>query len=360
MSGSELRKFWESILSNLRAYLFSGFFGAILTVALFCLTAPPSGGIRIRKQLANTIVERMAKISHSRAFSIRVEKTISEPLDIDNKNSIVLIGTSYSNDKNRKKFIAIFDPQPMGILDKLVGRDGCFKLTSLTIIPIESEELEVPIVEPIDMDADGFREVHMELKDYWADMTSVSPLIYKKMDDGYWQLIAMPSMTKVLKKALAGERPNPQFAPTGSPIFLFSDKNKISKRDLKSLDLKDPKLWEQEHFVFHNGHYFKLYSLSNGGNYYIKHHPIKGYFQIGVICFFDDAAVLDDHFAMVQFLRLGDNKLKVDTLWNWGYPMLSAKPYKMENFSVDDFEEAGISAHTIGRTFYGYTDWVKY
>ena len=117
---------------------------------------------------------------------------------------------------------------------------------------------------------------------------------------------------------------------------------------------------EDEWILKYNGRTMTFVTLGNGGTYQLLKHPVREYTQIATVAYFrDDRAILDAHYAVVNFLTLADNRMVRDVLWNWGFPMVSAVPLRPSDIDLDSIAKAGVLAHIVGNTFFGYNDFER-
>ncbi len=244
------------------------------------------------------------------------------------------------------------------MFDKIVGRPGFFELKSLTTFEaMYKDSLSFDKIEAIDLNNDGVQEIHIKLKSTWADGTSVGPIIYSKNMYGTWGLISLPSISEVINTS-----PSKRNMKGRKPILFFNlAENDGQEKETKEIvEIKGLSIDEHVWSANHNGEILKFTTLRNGGDYFFRQHPVKGYSQIQTLAFFHDGgATLGPHYAVVNMFKYEKNKLKVDDLWNWEEPIYTARPLRLLEIEIDFIEKAGIQAHISGDVFYGYIGYEK-
>lgn len=345
----------NKVKDNLFSYFFSLLLGGALTLAGTFLTSQPTTPEEIKRKLLEISTSELSKRYASQSIQSEIEKISSPELDAGAEKSIIIAGNA--KDKNIiYRWVSIFEKNSPSILDKLIGRSGFFRLTSMTSYKVPSlESLKAERIEAIDMDGDGTLEIHIRLHSTWADSTSTGPLIFKKNQDGKWHLLTIPPVKLTISKQLKNKIPI--FAQPYSRFGMPNEKKSILKSapNFEDMDLSE-EAWEANH----NGHTHHITTLRNGGDYLIRSHEIKGYPQIIVKSFISDGgAVLGVHYASINMLKINNNALIPDDLWNWGQPMYSTNPIRLTDIDTQSIYKAGIMAHTIGDVFYGHTEFEK-
>lgn len=395
---------------NIISYVISSTLTLAVTITIFFFSSAPTSPAAIRKSLEQRIIDRLA--SDNAAYGkLQVEGLFcsAAQTDIGLAETAIFFGSwgPAGEEHFRNSYIALFDPAPEGLLDRLVGRRSQYRLASLTTFEEPGcDSVEVHRVEAIDLDNDGSRELHLRAKATWADGISVSPLIYKRSHSGSWDLVALPSIAELAGEIASGRRPHPVFdhPPTLTPIVAFAkddaaaaaiveateragdDTNDVADEATEGTENNTNAAADQSYeqtatnrgasldptgqlsvcvyqdvlLATHDRKQQKVCFLRNGGDYHVRRHPIRDHAQIAVVGQFNEGeAVLADHRLIIMFFVLQDNTLHLDTLWNWGYPMCSVSPMKASDVRWNEIAEAGIQAHIAGNTFFGYTEFQR-
>jgi len=338
------------IKENLITFFFSTVFGMLLTTAIAYVTATPTDTTQIIDNLKTQIVNSKT-IQTTKDTKIDVEYIKNEVLGLGDKNSIILCG-KLSNAQKQYRFVTIFEQDKQSLLDKVLSRSSFYTLTSQSEFPIDdSDSLLIQDVEIKDIDNDGFKEIFVDLYSQFADSTSKGYIILKKSDTHTWQFIGIPDFDELLASSLAPQPKDPQSQPI---IFFSSIKNHTKIQTQKvSQSYKDYHVYEDGWDVIHNGNAGKFYTLRNGVLISQFRHPKKDYWQLGIVATIDDdSAVLGEHHIISAFLKLDNDKLVADPLWNWGYSMLSLDKEKLSEIKIGEFQQAGVNAHMASDLFY--------
>lgn len=346
----------EKIKDNLFSYVFSLLLGGILTLVATYFTSQPTTPEEIKRKLQDISKNAISHRYNATPTESKIDKIASSELEAAAEKSIIIVGSS-KIEGSLYRWISIFEKESPGTFDKLVGRAGFFKLTSLSSYqsPYENS-LQVEKIESMDLDEDGTSEIHLRLHATWADSTSTGPLILKKSSNGQWLMITLPSIKSALNNPI---RNSVQSA--AQPFRLFGMAHDKARGNKALPEFKEMNILEEVWEVNHNGKKHNLTTLRNGGNYLFNNHSIKGYPQIQVISFFSDGgAVLGPHYAVINMFKIVGHELKTDDLWNWGQPMHSDRPLRLTDIDMNSIYKAGIMAHTIGDVFYGYTEFEKF
>jgi len=355
----------QVLRDNLISFVLSSTFGVVVTILLFYFTSHPTTADTIRKRLKSAILKRLhEELGRTEAIVPEITNFLSQEFDIQQVKSIVMFGLwEPKKDVEWHRWIAIFEPQEPRLLDKLVGRPGFYELKSFAHMEVPSPDSLVPSkVEVLDFDGDGIPEVHVTLRSTWADSASIGPLILRKRQGCTWQFLALPAISVLTSQVLQGNSPHPDDAtPHGRPIRCFGMKGASDGVVWSPLqDLKDTGVYEDNWILTHNGENIPFVTLRNGGSYQVRRHPIRDHVHLATVAFFADGhAVLSAHYAVVNFLILGDRVMTSDLLWNWGFPMVSKAPLRPIDIDLDSIAKAGIVAHIIGNTFFGYTEFER-
>jgi hypothetical protein len=333
----------KKLKDNLFSNVFSLLFGGIITTLLFFSTSHPIAPEDVKKELLGLSLAEMKSRYGDVVSESTIDKISSAEIDMGADKSIVFSGSTKING-NIYRWVSIFERSPPRIFDKLVGRSGFFRLSSLTSYEAPYfNSLLVDKIEIIDFDGDGKSEIHIRLKSIWADSTSVGPLILSKNDNAKWHLSTLPSISNAINSPLK----NPKMGDR-RPYRFFG-----------MVGDEDPQLKTISE-LNHNGNEQEFSTLRNGGDYIFRNHTIKGYSQIQTLSFFmDGEAVLGPHYAVVNMFKFGENSIETDELWNWEHPMYSTRPLRLLEIDMDSIFEAGIMSHTVGDIFYGYTEFEK-
>jgi hypothetical protein len=294
------------------------------------------------------------------------EAVVSEPLGLAPVNSVFMFTTiveETATSTDIYRILAVFEPKGQSIFDKLVGRSGFYGLTSLTYVWVPFADNILPkriLVE--DYDTDGSKELFVEIESIFADRVSVGFMMLSKGEDGEWELLALPSLSQVTSETLEGLLPHPAgLKPILEPYTYFGLTEDETDPDQEKPDLSQYEVYEEEWVAVHNGAEVQFATLSNGGQYYLRRHPIKDHFQIATLGFFaDEYSVLGAHYCVIACFSLETSELTRDLLWNWGYPMLSVAPMYVSDIDLDSVMQAGIDAHINGETFFGYTEFSRF
>lgn len=134
--------------------------------------------------------------------------------------------------------------------------------------------------------------------------------------------------------------------------------DEVSRPPLQQL--KDTGVYEDKWVLTHNSEKVSFVTLRNGGTYQVRTHPVKNHVHFVTVAFFADGhAILSAHFAVVNVFVLEDRVLTHDLLWNWGFPMVSVVPLRPTDIDLNSIAKAGVLAHIIGNTFFGYTEFER-
>lgn len=351
--------------NDFRNYIVGGVLGVVGTIFLFSFTSQPSTSDAIKEKLKTVVLNKLqSELGRAESIAPEITRFLAQDFDVNPMKSIVMFGIwePKKDTEDLYRWIAIFEPQEQGLLDKIAGRPGFYQLKWFGHIEVSSPDLLVPSkVEVMDFDGDGIPEIHIKLKSTWGDSTSVGPLILKRYQGGEWQAIVLPSISVLTSQVLSGNLPSrDKMTPGGQPYSYFG--MATSKHFLRPpiKQLANDGVYEDKWTLTHNGEKVPFVTLRNGGTYQVQKHPFKDYMQFATVAFFDDGnSVLGGHYAVVNFLILGERELKRDLLWNWGFPMVSIVPLKPKDIELDSVTKAGIAAHIIGNVFYGYTEFER-
>lgn len=377
---NSIKKIRKTILSMLKenviAFIITGVLSIFFTVILFVITAPPATPSEVKDALIKQTQCAILENQKMKKSELSLENLLcfSEKTDIGLGDTVVLFGKWGKNSKKILPchYVAVFDPEPEGIIDKIVGRQSFYKISSLTLIYEPNPDLyEITAIETIDIDKDGSKEIHLRLRATWADGVSVTPLIYKRNNVKGWDFISLPSIDKTCENVMEG-RNETKYSPLSDPILFFGcSDTKLNKEkeekyfnsETDSADIQFPyySYYQDVLNVNHNCKKMKIYLLRNGGDYQLRQHPIKNSFQIAVIAQArDEYSVQSDHYLSVMFFCCSTDTLKLDPLWNWGYPMFTVYPMKTSEVYLDDIAKGGVSAHVVDNSFFGYTEFQRF
>lgn len=346
-----------------KSYIFAGFCGVVITALLFHFTKQPVSSSEINIKLKEMLDEKISHKNGTRPDSIDFNSVISQSLDLNPSASIFVYGT-IKKDSKITRILAIFEPDELNILDKIVGRSPFFSITSLTQISVEDQDSLIPFdIKTEDYDLDGNKEIVVNVKSKWADSSSSGIILLKKTLENEWHFLSIPPLKDKLKQIINAEEPSSDdVQPIMEPTIWFAPENGSKKFNIyKNIDLyRNFDIYEDTWMAIHNGVKKNFITLRNRGVIKEFRHPHRSYPEFGIIATInDDEAVLSEHRIFVTFLKLGETELETDKLWNWGYPMLSLIPEEITNINLDDFHKIGIDSHIIDGIFFGYTDFER-
>lgn len=350
----------KSGAENLVGFVFSTIFGGLLTIAVFYATSSPTSSAEVREQLTRIARASVQKELGEPVQNVTLNSFVSESLDLSPSNSVFVFGTAVAKGNETNRFLAVFEPSSQDLIDRLVGRPGFYELKYSAIIPVSDSASLLPseiVIE--DIDRDGNKDILIYVKSIRADSTASGLAILKKDKGEIWHLLAVPSLTERLRLYTSGLPQNPEgLRPPGSPTIWFGTAGDTNYDLKEQFELyKGFDIHEETVTAMRSGSETELTTLRNGGKIKIFDHPNAGYRHIGVASYvIDGNAVLDAHRVMVTFFKIEDDRLVIDSLWNWGYPMLSVEAEDIATLDLDEFHEAGLSNHVVGGTFYGYTE----
>ena len=329
--------------------------GGILTILGFYFTASPTTSEEIKEHLLLQVESDLMKKYEGDSLVIIADKHFIKELDVSSEKSIFVLGKGESENE-KFGWIAIFENQKPNVVDKLIGRSGKFLLSSMSSFEIYADDVFFKKIESLDLDNDGTSEVHIKIKEQYADSTAIGPLVYKKSKSGNWTVLTLPTTESQIKKieypTKIGLSPITHFGIVGDE----ASQNKI----LSTLKMREMYSYEQENVIDHNGEDIFFTTYRNGGDYRFTQHSVKGYSQIQTLSFFADGnAVLAPHYAITSVYRIYEESVVLDPLWNWGFPMFSTRSVGLTELDWSSLLKGGILAHTVGDTFYGYTEFEK-
>ena len=349
----------DKFLDNLFSNIFSLLIGVFITVLGFFLTSSATTPEEVKAELMKEIKSQIQPRYQGEKLTITARKYFTKELDISSERSVFVFGDAESK-SNHYRWIAIFDNKSPSLIDKLVGRSSSLALSSMSTFeaPFEGTML-FKKVEAIDIDNDGVSEVHVRIKSHYADSTATGGLLFSKNLIGEWNLLGIPSTTMTVSNLLAPK--NKALSPITHFGLSHGDNGGLKPiKPIKPSKMNKMSLYEHEWIVDHNGKDTSFTTFRNGGDYKFGSHSVKGHTQIEVLSFFADGnAVLGPHYAIVNTYRITKEAIIPDKLWNWGYPMYSSKPMRINEIEMPSILKAGIIAHTSGDTFFGQTDFEK-
>jgi hypothetical protein len=256
----------QLLLDHITSFIFSSIFGVAVTVLAFYLTSHPTTAGATRKRLKATILKRLqAELRRAESVEPEITNFLTHEFDIHPLKSIVMFGLwEPKRDTEWFRWIALFEPQEPGLLDKLVGRPGFYDLRSFLHMAVPTPESLAPSkTEIMDFDGDGVPEVHITLKSTWADSISIGPLILKRSEGGNWQAVALPSISSLTSDVLQGKSSYPKnIVPPGQPIPFFGmkdDSGEVTRPPLH--DLKNFGVYEDDWVLTHNGQNVRFVTL---------------------------------------------------------------------------------------------------
>lgn len=352
----------QLLRENLIEYVFSSAFGILVTILLFYLTSQPTTGAVIRRRLTFSVLKRLQKeLRRSESAVPMVTNFLAQEFDIHSLKSILMFGIWEPKNSAAEwyRWIAVFEPKEPRLIDRLVGRPGLYDLVWFGHMAIPCPDSLAPAkLEVVDFDGDGVPEVHATLTSTWGDSASIGPLILKKTQSNGWRATALPSISALTSNVLQGKSPHPNGVdPPGRPFSYFG-MNDTSAEDAipPAQDLRKARVYEDNWTLVQNGMGMQFATLRNGGTYQFRKHPVRGHVQVATLAFFvDGRATLSTHYAIVSFFALDSEKMMSDLFWNWGFPMVSMIPLRPSDIDLDSIGMAGVKAHIIGNTFFGYT-----
>jgi len=335
--------------------MFSLLLGGVITILVFYISSTPNSPEEIKEELLSISIEKMEDKYNYKNGEHSIDKVYAYELDVGTDKTILLVGSAKVENKFYR-WISIFEKSVPSVIDKLVGRSGFYEIASLSSFEAPYfNSLVVDKIEVIDLESNGTSEIHVRLKSTWADSSSAGPLIYTKNTSGDWNVFTLPSISETINSGvkdsnMKGRRP-----------FKYFGMKVDTNPESKPIDeLKKLKVSEENWDLNHNGQKIEFTTLRNGGDYFFKTHPIKGYAQVQTLSFFvDGGAVLGPHYAVINMFKFSESGLDVDDLWNWEYPIYSTRPLRLLEIDVGSIGKAGIQAHVVGDIFYGYTEFEK-
>lgn len=395
-----MKKITHLLFENAISITLTSIVSVIATVAIFYFTSSPISTSQMKNHFTQRMNEELLKIMpEASSFSLVIENTLSEVIDIRSTPTILLYGMARSStqiaryDDFIKKINAVdegeediedypssglyrvwaFFEQGKGtIVDKIIGRPGAWEITSFGYASLAyPEELTVSSIETVDVDGDGGKEFRLQLKSTYADSSSVGFFLFMKNQNDKWNLISIPETRKLTEDFLKGERPYPKsFERMARPFTHFGmakeaqskskSKNKKKQKSPTGMELVGSGIYEDIHVAHHDGKVVEFATLRNGGWFSFHRHPVKGYMHIALLSFFvDENAVLDRHYVVVNVMKIDQGVLIRDVLWNWGYPIISIVPMFRSDIDLNSILEAGIQAHQINNTFFGFTEFER-
>jgi len=354
----------KKIFSYLFHHLASFLIGVAISVAFLYTTSNPTSSIEIQEQLTKIVAEQIQKTQRLDELpEIDVQVLKNAQVDLNPTNSVLIYGSALTASiKAKGRFFAVFEPGQVSVLDRLVGRPAFFVLKSLTYLATDiPDSFIAQSVKVRDIDSDGVGEIFVDLKTIFADSNANGMFILNRGSATEWEFLSLPSLTKVAAETLNGTYQPP--APLGihSPYPIFGTAGVERDGPIPSFEqITEWGIFEFTQPATHNGEKVGFQNFRNGGGYSLTSHAVKDYPQLIVVGFATDGrAVLDSHYALVSAFKIEENKLVRDTLWNWGYPMVSEAPIDMSDVDFDSLRLGGVHAHVHGNTFYGYFDFQK-
>ena len=342
------------------AYMFATLFGALATIVVFYFTATPTDSEKIKGVLLLDVKDALNKnLGLKSAASPNIEKLLSQKLDLNSSESIVLYG-SWEPEKGKIfKWVSVFEPKEQNLVNRLVGRPGFYESKTLWYVDAGyNEALKPARIEGRDLDGDGSFEIFIELESEWADSRSVGFVILKREGRESWSLIGLPSIAEKTREILEGALPHPEKLqpPANGPTPFFTTARHGQQLKIPPLSkLKNANLYSDTWLFKSDKTAREVFTLRNGGNYSVLQHNRKRHVQIAAIGFYDDGrSVLAAHYSVVTFFVLRNGSLVRDIDWNWGYPMLSGMPLRFKDIDLVAINKAGIEAHRIGDNLFWY------
>ncbi len=352
-------KFVNYVQLHFIGFVFSSLFGAVLTVSMFYFTSSPTTSFEIKRKLREVVDERLLEYFPDGNSKVSFDSIVKESLDLSTTKSIFIFGTVVGESNEMARFLAIFEPASQGVFDKLVGRSGFYDLKSFTHIEIPYSNNILPVeINISDIDLDGNKDVFIYVKSVWGDSTSTGVIVLMKNENEEWKFLSIPSLSERLESFTSGNSQHPEgLSPVSNPTIWFGDTKSDELNIPKVIEeYKAFEIYEDEWIARHNGKEKEFVTLRNGGKIKLLEHPFENYKHIGVASYVSDGlAVQGYHHVMVTFLKFENNELIVDTLWNWGYPMLSISQEDLSILDLNVFHSVGMSSHIQGDTFFGYT-----
>ncbi len=356
-----------SFLRYISHNAFVAFFGAIVVSAFYFMTANSFSDSQVRKKIAEMIKIDIAKNSKTskevKNISVHIDDFKSEKVGFDTTDSIIVYGTILSEKDVVYKYVVILKQEDKSFIDSIVQRPGFYKISFSGYMPAsDDDELTVSSIDYTDMDGDSTKEFVLNLKTTFGDSVAKGFLILKRGHDDKWLPLFEPSMSALLNESINGVIPEYKNSnPVGDPMRMFGfskDKKGSEKNQLKKAEnfydkaLIEVDVYESPFYFIYDDKVNVSYLLRNGGKYKIIKHPVKGYPIIFMLSFFnDDQAVMSDHYSIVTVLKVKDDEIKRDILWNVGFPMISMRPSSEHEIEIDDMVSGGMLAHTIGNMY---------
>jgi hypothetical protein len=332
--------------------------GLAASTGIFFLSANPVSSTKIIERLNTMTLESARTVSIYKDIDhVSMDVFSYQKVGLDASESVVAFGTLRTKEKEIGRWIGVFEPKEQGVLDKIVGRSGFFKLSYIGFIPISSpEELVAKNIDVKDFDFNGVSEFVINLESQWGDSKANGFLIAKKNSSDLWNVSGLPDMEKSIQQSI--DKNIPEVAglhSPGKPYIYFGDAREKRK------PLPGENDFNQDVYSISSGSkktYFSM--LRNAGVFTFVESKNRKNIDIATLAFIaDDKAVLSSHYSAVTLYVMTDEGLKRDINWNWGYSMLSATPIKPANIDLNSIIKAGIEAHTIGNISFSYTSFER-
>jgi len=342
------------------SFIFTAAIGGLATTALFHYTSPPVRSSQVREKLTQMASERLASELSAGISTIRFDSVSTESLDLSPSSSHVVYGTAEGSSGEFTRFLMVFEPAAQGLMDKLVGRQGFFRIGYWAIIGDASEdELQAAKVEINDVDRDGNKDIFIHLKSSYADGTAKGLIILKKGTDDVWHLIGLPSLTAIMHSRAAGKSPLApgMRSPTTPKLWFSSHQPKLEDDSSKLKEYASWEIDELEWIANTSNGVTSFWMIRNGTKIGIFDQPQAAYKHIGVLSnVYDDEAIQGPHHLMVSFFKIDGEKLAPDPLWNWSYPMLSIGLEESAEWKLSEFHEVGTQVHIVDGIQFGLTE----
>ncbi|MGN5073706.1 hypothetical protein ACTG2C_01650 [Aeromonas veronii] len=350
----------EKIKDNLFSTLFTAIASIFFTCVVFYIYSQPSSSEEIKSELFKITESYISDNYSGRYGDLKLNKYLTQEIDLSSNKVIFFFGTMTDDSKNIFRWLGVYERQDANLIDELLGREGFFDLKSFAMFEVPYPDvMAFDNVEPIDIDKDGQKEIHVRFKSVWADGRGIAPLILRKNSQGVWTYIGLPPID--ISIVMNAEH---DIYPSANPYTHFGTRGSDEKVIEKKVDeLTAMGVYGHDWVLEFPDRKQVFSSLRNGGGYFFNNHPIKGYFQILWVSFLDDGrATLDRHYTVVRVFKCEGERLVVDDLWNWGKPVFSGVPLYPTDLDVNSLYETGVMSHIggdKGELFFGFTEFEK-
>lgn len=349
---------------------FVALFGAIFVSAFYFFTANEFSDsqvrLKIKEMIINDINKNKRTIEKIENISVHIDHFKIERVGFDTTDSIIVYGKILSEKHVVYKYVVILEQDDKRFIDYIVQRPGFYKISFSGYMSASyDDELKVSSIDYTDIDSDSSKEFLLNLQTTYGDSVAKGFIILKRRHDDKWFPLFESSMSDLLNESINGTIPEYNNSnPAADPLKIFGfskDKKGLEKNQLKKAEkfydkaLTKVDVYESPFDFIYDDKLHVSYLIRNGGKYKITKHPVKGYPIIFMLSFFkDDQAVMSDHYSIITVLKVDDDEIKRDILWNFGFPMISIRPSSEHEIEIDEMVNGGMVAHTIGNMYVWY------